>query len=106
MSRTRRRVSRGLIALLIIVLVLGGIFYFHNTSRTAAREQNKSAAPIHVLNGPSPRDASVSPPATAPAVASLTPSFSSPATQPAAAPKHDVMVSSTPNLTGGGGSKS
>lgn len=103
MSRTRRRVSRGLIALLIVVLVLGGIFYFHNTSRSAAREQNKPAPPIHVLNGRSPSQTSAQTPTTAPAVASLTPSSQSPATQPAAVPKHDVMVSSTPNLPGSGG---
>src|SRR4051794_8918363 len=101
MSRTRRRVSRGLIALLIVVVVLGGVFYFHNTSKTAAREQQAkaTAAAIHVLSA-SPR-VEASGPTTAP-VASLT--APSPATPPpqSGKPKNDVFVSSTPGLTGSG----
>ena len=96
MSRTRRRVSRGLIALLIVVVVLGGIFYFHNTSKTAAREQQARAAqPIHVMGPTAPRVEISAPPTTA-TVASLTPS---PATQPARTGS-SPLLSSTPNVPG------
>src|SRR4051812_32060650 len=95
MSRTRRRVSRGLIALLVIVVVLGGIFYFHNTSKTAAREQQARASqPIHVMNPSGPK-IETGPPSTAP-VASRS---AAPATQPARTGS-DPYVSSTPNVPG------
>jgi LysM repeat protein len=46
MSRSTRhpRVSRGLIAILVVTIVLGVIAYFHNASRTKAAEQQKTLA--------------------------------------------------------------
>src|SRR3954464_12117492 len=45
MSRSRTRISRGLIGILAIVLVLGLVAYFHNTSKTKATELAKNGAP-------------------------------------------------------------
>src|SRR4051794_40134715 len=36
MGRSRTRISRGLIGALVVVIALGVVFYFHNTSRTKA----------------------------------------------------------------------
>ena len=85
---TGRRVSRGLIGLLVVVLVLGGAFYLHNTDRSAAREPGNGAArgsqqPPAVSVMPAP----VAPPATAPA------SASTPTTRPA----NSVMITSIPS---------
>lgn len=44
MSRTRRRVSRALIACLGVTLALGLVSWFHNTSKSKAAEKQASAA--------------------------------------------------------------
>ena len=42
MSRARRRISRGLIGLLVVTIGIGLVFYFHDTSRTKATEASSA----------------------------------------------------------------
>lgn len=94
MGRTRTRISRGLIAALAVVLVLGLIFYFHNSNKTSA-SQTKAVAEVV----PSKTTVTVAPPAkpsTQPAVQiSATPSN-------ALAPQSGVALSQTPIVSVGG----
>ncbi|CAN5538279.1 hypothetical protein BH09PLA1_BH09PLA1_07970 [soil metagenome] len=57
MGRTGRRVSRGLIALLIVVLAIGGIFYLHDTSKSKATETKAPGRSSAALVSPSQSDA-------------------------------------------------
>jgi LysM repeat protein len=75
-----------LIALLIVVVAIGGVFYLHNTSRTAARQDGASRASPVAPDLHAPQPSSNKP---APAVASAP---GDPATQPAA------LVSITPDF--------
>jgi len=83
MSRTRHRVSRALIVLLVITIALGIVSYLHNLDRSTAAEKDAPAggdAPVVVTKvevGPAPSSASPSP---------------APADEP------DVLVSQTPMI--------
>ena len=55
MGRTGRRVSRGLIALLIVVVAIGGIFYLHDTSKTKATDwSRRTVAPRSITRSVRP----------------------------------------------------
>jgi LysM repeat protein len=93
MGRTRTRISRGLIAALAVVLVLGLIFYFHNSSKSNASQ----------TKGPD-----VVAPKTSSAVAVKPPTPSTqPAIQISATPSNipaqpGVAISQTPTISVGG----
>jgi hypothetical protein len=91
MGRTRTRISRGLIAALAVVLVLGLIFYFHNSNKTNA-SQTKAVAEVV----PTKTTVTVAPPAKAsppPAIQISATSGQVPA---------GVALSQTPTISVGG----
>jgi LysM repeat protein len=82
MSRSRRRVSRGLIGLLVLTITFGLIAYFHNTSRTKATEASPASK---IAIAPEPPAVHVETPvASSPATQPLESLTSAPSTQPAA----------------------
>ncbi|MBC8108841.1 MAG: L,D-transpeptidase family protein [Anaerolineae bacterium] len=100
MGRTGRRVSRGLIALLIVVVAIGGIFYLHDTSKTKATETRPPAVASATsssggdFGSPAPSVQTNSTPAPVIPI-SQTPSFNTPATQPTNAPTTQPGLSSS-----------
>src|SRR5262245_10116510 len=77
MSRTQRRVSRGLIGLLVVTIAVGLIFYFHDTSRSKAIEASSASPQITIappVANPAPKVELVGP--------ATQPSNSAPSTQP------------------------
>ena len=103
MGRTGHRVSRGLIALLIAVCAIGGIFYLHDTSKSKATETKTPSAPAPARANEQIASNTPEPSVAQPDVpVSQTPSFGStsstppttqslaqaPTTQPQAAPHY------------------
>src|SRR3954453_2128605 len=85
MGRSRTRISRGLLGALVVVIALGVVFYFHNTSKTRAKEALARAnlqpkAPVSAVSAVThePTVVTSPPPVAAPTPAPTT----APSTQP------------------------
>jgi lipoprotein-anchoring transpeptidase ErfK/SrfK len=102
MGRTGHRVSRGLIAALIVTVAIGGIFYLHDTSKSKATEADPDPAP-NAAHSPAPQSIAINTPTPAAVQPDVpitqTPSFTTPSTQPTAhapatQPQSDFATSS------------
>src|SRR3982751_3531737 len=88
MGRSRTRISRGLLGALLVVIVLGVVFYFHNTSKTRAKEAAAHAnaalarAPVAPGQGLPHEPTVVTSPPPAPTTAPAPAPTTAPSTQP------------------------
>jgi lipoprotein-anchoring transpeptidase ErfK/SrfK len=93
MGRTRTRISRGLIAALAVVLVLGLIFYFHNSNKTnASQTKGPDVAAAKTV-------VAVHPPAATP---STQPTIQISATPSNISAQPGVAITQTPAISVGG----
>jgi len=89
MSRGRRRISRGLIALLVITITVGLVFYFHDMNKSAAK--NAATASASASNAPK-IELAPAPPIAKPQPVVAT---DAPSTQPTTKPS-DFLANSAP----------
>src|SRR5690242_20581049 len=101
MGRSRTRISRGLLGALVVVIALGVVFYFHNTSKTRAKEASarslvQAKAPVSPAPGVTHEPTVVTSPAptTAPSPAPT----AAPSTQPSSFANTLALTTQTPSM--------